>query len=154
MVRVLCLLAFLLIPSMARADATGEIDWDRRVIKARGQGAPDLNAPTVAVARLGAERAAKADALRNLLETLKGATITGGDSLGTLMQNDQTMKMKVEGTLRGFKVVQPHYFSDGGVALDVEVEIDKLPPELAAKLQPPPKAAPNDSKAPEKSDKK
>ena len=37
------------------SEATGEIDWQRRVIKARGQGAPDLNAPSISSARLGAE---------------------------------------------------------------------------------------------------
>lgn len=140
MLRHLLIAALVLVPAVARADATGEIDWSRRVIKARGQGAPDLNAPSISVARLGAERAAKADALRNLLETLKGATVSEGDSIGTLMQKDQTLKMKVEGTLRGFKVVAPHYYSDGGVALDVEVELDKLPPELTSHLKPPPPA--------------
>jgi hypothetical protein len=135
--RTLCLAALLLLPAVARADATGEIDWTRRVIKARGQGAPDLNAPSISVARLGAERAAKADAFRNLLETLKGATVSQGDSIGTLMQNDSTLKTKVEGTIRGFKVVAPHYYSDGGVSLDVELDLDKLPAELAALLKPP-----------------
>ena len=135
--RAAFLAALLLVPAIARADATGEIDWSRRVIKAKGQGAPDLNAPSISVARLGAERAAKADAMRNLLETLKGAAVTSGDSLGTLMQNDATLKTKVEGVIRGFKVVAPHYFNDGGVALDVEVELDKLPAELTAHLKAP-----------------
>ena len=40
------------------AQTKGEIDWNRRVLLGHGQGAPDLNAPSVAVARLGAERAA------------------------------------------------------------------------------------------------
>jgi hypothetical protein len=139
--RSLLCAAFLLAPLAAGAEATGEIDWPRRVIKARGQGAPDLNAPSISVARLGAERAAKADALRNLLETLKGAQLTSGGSAGGLLQGEDALRMRTEGTLRGFRVVQPHYFSDGGVALDVEVEIDKLPPELGRLLQPPAAAA-------------
>lgn len=139
--RSLLCAAFLLGPLATGAEATGEIDWQRRVIKARGQGAPDLNAPSISVARLGAERAAKADALRNLLETLKGSQVTSGGSAGGLLQGEDALRMRTEGTLRGFRVVQPHYFSDGGVALDVEVEIDKLPPELGKLLQPPAAAA-------------
>jgi hypothetical protein len=128
----------LLAASPARAaDKTGEVDWDRRVVKARGQGAPDLNAPSISFARLNAEKAAKADALRNLLETLKGVQVTSGDQAGTLLQQDGALRARVEGALRGFKVVAPHYFADGGVALDVEVELDKLPPELRERLKKP-----------------
>jgi hypothetical protein len=137
--------ALVLAPALARADDKGEIDWARRVIKARGQGAPDLTAPSISVARLGAERAAKADAMRNLLETLKGATVENGARVDTLLQNDNAMLVKVQGALRGFRVVptapgkpNPHYYSDGGVAIDVELPIDSLPEELRAGLRGPP----------------
>ena len=123
------------LPLAARAEATGEVDWTRRVIHARGQGAPDLDAPSVSAARLGAEKAAKADALRNLLETLQGLKLSSGDQAGSLL-HDATLRGQVEGTLRGFTVIAPHYYADGGVALDVEVALDKLPPDLLAKLAP------------------
>lgn len=142
MLRSLLCATLLLAPLAAGAEATVGIDWKRRVIKARGLGTPDLNAPSIAVARLGAERSAKADALRSLLETLKGAQLASGGSAGGFLQGQDALRMRTEGALRGFHVVQPHYFSDGGVALDVEVEIDKLPPELGSLLQPQPAAAP------------
>ena len=41
----------------------GEINWTLKQIRARGSGAPNLDAQNVAVVRLGAERAAKMDAL-------------------------------------------------------------------------------------------
>jgi hypothetical protein len=145
----LVLAAVLCAPAVARADDKGQIDWARRVIKARGQGAPDLSAPSISVARLGAERAAKADAMRNLLELLQGATVESGASVGTLLQNDSALKTRVHGVLRGFTVVpaapgkpNPHYYSDGGVAIDVELPIDSLPPELAKGLQAPAGVAP------------
>ena len=50
MLRRLLLAALLLVPALAHAEEKGEIDWSRRVIKARGQGAPDLSAPTITVA--------------------------------------------------------------------------------------------------------
>ena len=137
MIRRFCVVALICIaPLAARADATGQIDWQRRTITARGQGAPDLNAPSISAARIGAERAAKADALRNLLETLKGIQLSSGGTLGDLLQGDSGLRGHVEGTLRGFKAIAPHYYSDGGVSLEAEVPLDKLPPELLAKLTP------------------
>src|SRR5882762_9824466 len=124
-----------LLPLAARADAAGEIDWQRRVLKATGQGAPDLNAPSIAVARLGAERAAMATAQRNALETLKGATLESGGTVGTLLQNDSALRTKVQGKLRGVRAVKTHYFSDGGVSLDVEVPLDQLPAEIVQNLK-------------------
>jgi len=138
MLRRLSLLALAawisLAPSRARAESTGTIDWQHRTIQAHGQGAPDLNAPSISAARLGAERAAKADALRNLLETLQGVQLSSGDKLGTLLQSDSALRARVEGTLRAFRVVSPHYYADGGVGLEVEVDLDKLPPELVKQL--------------------
>lgn len=131
----------LLVPLASRADGVGEIDWQRRVLKATGQGAPDLNAPSIAVARLGAERAAMAIAQRNALETLKGATLESGATVGTLLQNDGTLRSKVQGKLRGVRAVKTHYFSDGGVSVDVEVPLEQLPAEIAQGLKPPAGAA-------------
>jgi len=139
--RWLPLALVLLVPLASRADAGGEIDWQRRVLKATGQGAPDLNAPSIAVARLGAERAAMAIAQRNALETLKGATLESGGTVGTLLQNDGALRSKVQGKLRGVRAVKTHYFSDGGVSVDVEVPLDQLPAEIAQGLKPPAAAA-------------
>ncbi|MGZ6143222.1 MAG: hypothetical protein ACXWLM_07775, partial [Myxococcales bacterium] len=126
----------------AFAQSKGEIDWNRRVLIGHGQGAPDLNAPSVAVARLGAERAAKLDAYRNALETLKGMQVQSGGSVGTLMQNDATLTSRVDGELKGVKPIKTHYYSDGGVSLDIEVPLDELPAELARAIKVPDGVAP------------
>jgi hypothetical protein len=141
--RRLSLIAALLVaPRLALAEGKGEIDWNRRVLVGHGQGAPDLNAPSVAVARLGAERAAKLDAYRNALEALKGMELTSGGSVGTLLQNDATLTSRVDGKLKGVKPVKTHYYSDGGVSLDIEVPLDELPPEIAKIVKVPAGAAP------------
>jgi hypothetical protein len=131
----------------AAGDQTGQIDWTRRVIKARGVGAPVLDSGSVQSARLKAENAAKADAARNLLEVLQGVELSSGDKLGTLLQSDTTLVAKVRGSVVGMKVVDKHYFSDTGVSIDVEVPLDRLPPELLAKLKVPsaaPQVAPTE----------
>src|SRR5881394_2756851 len=126
----------------AFAEGKGEIDWSRRVLVGHGQGAPDLNAPSIAVARLGAERAAKLDAYRNALEALKGMQVQSGGSVGTLLQNDSTLTSRVDGELKGVKPIKTHYYSDGGVSLDIEVPLDELPPEIAKVVKVPAGVAP------------
>ena len=72
----------LLISSVVQAEdgvvqtvAHGQIHWSNGTITATGSGAPSLKAANVAVARLGAERAAKMDARRNILGDFKGARV-------------------------------------------------------------------------------
>ena len=143
MLRIVLCLSVGLAPLAVRADRAGEIDWQRRVLKATGQGAPDLNAPSIAVARLSAERAAIATAQRNALEILSGATLENGGTVGTLLQNDTGLRGKVQGKLRALRAVKTHYFSDGGISLQVEVPLDELPPEIARNLKAPAKADAN-----------
>ena len=119
-------------PALAAASAS--VDWQKRVIVARGQGAPDLAASSPAAARIGAERAAQVDAFRNILETLKGVEVKGGQTAGQLMAQDSALKASVEGLIRNFKVTDRKYFSDGGVELTVEMALDG---KLAELLLPP-----------------
>src|SRR5947209_19780590 len=135
-------LAVILAAAPTLAQTKGEIDWNRRVLVGHGQGAPDLNAPSVTVARLGAERAAKLDAYRNALESLKGMEVQSGGTVGAMLQNDATLMSRVDGTLKGVKPIKTHYYSDGGVSLDIEVPIDELPPELARVVHVPAGVAP------------
>lgn len=101
----------------------GEINWADNYVMATGSGAPDAKAPNVAVARLGAERAAKLDAFRNILETLKGANVTAKATVADEMQSNGSIKSKVEGLIRNFKVVDTKYYSDGSVDVVVRVEL-------------------------------
>ena len=141
MIRRIALIAALA-AAEAYAQGKGEIDWNRRVLVGHGQGAPDLNAPSVAVARLGAERAAKLDAYRNALESLQGMQVQSGGTVGALLRDDAALLGRVDGTLKGVKPIKTHYFSDGGVSLDIEVPLDELPPELARAIRVPAGVAP------------
>jgi len=116
-----------LAPALAQAEPqAGAIDWQKRVIKVKGQGAPNPNAPNIGAARIGAERAAKADALRNILETLKGVQVTGKKNAAAVMSGDPGVQTKVQGIVKNFKVVDTRYFEDGGVEVDVEMPLDGL----------------------------
>src|SRR2546430_290687 len=109
--KVLCL--FLLAPAIAAAEA-GTVDWQKKVVKCSGSGAPNLkdSSGNVAVARIGAERAAKLDALRNCMEALKGVNIKTGETVGGAVAGDGGLRAKVEGVVKGFKIVgAPRYFN-------------------------------------------
>lgn len=103
--------------------AHGEINWTDKTITVTGSGAPSLKAPNVAVARMNAERAAKLDALRNIVEAVKGVKVSGNRSAGDAMKSD-TVQTQVEGIVRGFTVLDTKYYSDGGVDVVVQVPID------------------------------
>jgi hypothetical protein len=112
-------------PAQARAESG--VDWQRKVVKCTGSGAANLRdaGGNPAVARIGAEKAAKLDALRNCLEAVKGVQLDSGHTVGSALASDQALSGRVQGIVKGFKVVgAPRYFSDGGVEMDVEVPLE------------------------------
>lgn len=104
----------------------GKINWTKQYVYATGSGAPDLKAPNVAVARLGAERVARADAYRNLLEAVKGVTVTGSTTIKNSMEESMEVKTHVEGVVKGAEVVTTKYYSDGGVDVVIRVPLSTL----------------------------
>lgn len=142
MKRLLCI-ALLSLPLCALAQGkeakakdakpAGGVNWEGQLLKATGSGAPDLKASTAAQARLGAEMAAKLDALRNLIAQAKSIQVSAGKTLGDEMTNDE-VRAKVEGAIKGFRIANKRYFSDQGVEIDVEVPLSAL----ASALEGPP----------------
>ena len=101
------------------------VNWAGQMIKATGSGAPDLSVKNPAQARLGAERAAMLDAMRNLLAQVKGIQINAEKKMDDAMKDDK-IKARVEGLLQGYKVLAKRYFSDGGIEIDLEVPVALL----------------------------
>ncbi len=125
------LCSFMLAQDANKNEATqdvphGKINWTTQYVYATGSGAPDLKAPNVAVARLGAERVAKADAYRNLLEAIKGVTVTGTTTLKNSIEESMEVKTSVEGLVKGAEIVTTKYYSDGGVDVVVRVPLSTL----------------------------
>jgi len=123
------LLCVLLIPGMLMAQGyvqqvgnTGQINWTDQVIRCTGIGAPNPNAP-LAAQRAGALRVARQDALRNILETIKGVTLTSETVVENAMLSSDVISSKVEGAIRGFRIVDTRYMSTGDVEVDVEVPL-------------------------------
>jgi len=138
--RVLWAVLLALAPLLAAAQPAA-VDWQKKVVRCTGTGAPNLKEAqgNLAVARIGAERAARLDALRKCLETVRGVRVSGEQTVGGALAADPGLRSQVEGVVKGFQVVgKPRYFSDGGVEMDVEVPLEGV----AAAVLPAATAAP------------
>lgn len=97
----------------------GNVNWTEQVIRCTGVGGANPNLP-LAAQRASAERAAKVDAMRNLLETLKGVNISAETTVENHLLASDVIHTRVEGVLQNFRVVDKRYMS----TLDVEIDIE------------------------------
>jgi hypothetical protein len=110
----------------------GYVDWNNRVIVAKGIGAPNPNAPEVA-ARPMAIQAARTDALRNTLELIKGIQMTSQTTVENFMVTNDVVTKQVQGYISTFKESDPKYLSDKTIEITVTVPMDN---KLAEALLP------------------
>lgn len=101
----------------------GQVDWSAKTVIATGSGAPNLKMENVAQVRLAAERAAKLDAYRKILESLKGVRITATE-LGSAQLSKVQVSTQVQGLIRGCKTMDTRYYSDGGVDIVLKCGLD------------------------------
>ena len=100
----------------------GTVDWSAKIIRATGIGSPNPNMPPTAQ-RAGAIEAAKLAALRNLLATVMGMTLTSETTVRNYVVENDVINTRVKGIVRGFTVVDTKYMSDGSVEVIVEMPI-------------------------------
>lgn len=114
----------LLIAASVRAqDCADGLDWTKRTVCAKGIGAVNPKHPQAA-ARPGAIRAAQQTALRNALELVKGVPINSNTTIANSMTDDDNVRSKVEGYVKGFQFSQPHYMDDLTVEVFVHIPLD------------------------------
>jgi hypothetical protein len=100
---------------------SGVINWTQGIVTAKGSGAPPTGITIISQARLMAERAAKADALRNLLEAVKGVRVDAQTTVESFAIKSDMVMTRVSGIVKGATVVDKRYLSDGGVEVTVAV---------------------------------
>lgn len=105
-------------------DTPPEGEWVPVRVTAKGGGAPPPTAVNQAQARLMAERAAKVDAMRNLLEQTYGVTIRSRTTVKDFITQNDTIKAKVNAYIKGAKVIDTKYLSDGSVEVEMEIILD------------------------------
>ncbi len=101
-------------------DASGNVNWTTQTIRSSGIGAPNPNAP-LAAQRAGAIRAARLDAYRNALEAVKGVFLSSETTVENAMLTSDVIKTRIDGAIKGAKVVDTRYMSTGDVEVDIEV---------------------------------
>jgi hypothetical protein len=109
--------------AVGRTGAT--FDAETKALVAHGQAAADLRAPTAAIARVKAERQARATAEKKLAAALV--------ELGDTRELEELNKQLAEA-----KVSDEHYGSDGSVELTLSLATDDLPLKTRHKKKPKP----------------
>jgi len=127
------LLALLALPfAVTQADGqdliepsgSGNINWSQGVVEAVGIGAPPEKYYGKPQARPMALRAAKVDAMRNLLEATKGVQIDSNTTVSGFMVESDVISAKVQGMVRGAKIVKQEYLSDGTVEITMQMPLN------------------------------
>lgn len=116
----------------------GTIDYNRRVVTATGIGMPGGTG-----GRAGQIRAAKVDALRNLLETLNGLTLTSSTTVANLKNSNDVVRTRVEGIAKNYRVVgSERTYDDGSIEITIEMSLDGpfmeavMPQKMSGPAQP------------------
>jgi hypothetical protein len=101
----------------------GSINWTEGVVQAVGIGAPSEQQYGKPSARPMAMRAAKLDAMRNILEIINGVRIDGSTIVRDYAVESDIIRAKVEGMVRGAEVVKQEYLSDGTVEITMAMSL-------------------------------
>jgi hypothetical protein len=105
----------------------GEIDWERGLIRASGTSAAipssDSAKDNIAVKRLAVMRAAKIDAMRNILDVIKTIRVDSSTNVESYMISSDFVRNKLHETIRKAQVINKKYISDDGLELTIELPI-------------------------------
>ena len=95
------------------------VDWTRGVIHARGRGMYPANSSNRTAMHEMAKRAALSAAERNLLGIIEQIKLDSNHDLKSTMSSG-TFTTRIEGYLRGFRIVDEHDVNDG---MEIELEL-------------------------------
>ena len=108
------------------------VDWNQGLVIADGLGGPAKKAGTSAQQNASAQRAARMDAARNILEMIKGINVSSNTTLQDAMLTDDQIRSNVQGMIYGLRPVgAPRYFSDGSVRVRMEARLQQVVPQQA-----------------------
>lgn len=105
------------------AVVNGMVDWSNGVIRAVGLGVPSAKAKSPAHAVAMAKRAGRIVAYRNLLEIVEGLHVDSHTLVINFMLADDTIKTKVQGIIRGARVIEEKALTNGVYEVTVEMKL-------------------------------
>lgn len=101
----------------------GSVNWTKGVVQAKGIGAPPEKYYGKPQARPMALRAAKLDAMRNLLETTKGVRISSTTTVKDFAITSDIIMSQVDGMVKGAQIVHQEYMSDATVEVTIQMSL-------------------------------
>ena len=101
----------------------GSINWTKGIIQATGIGASPEEYYGKAQARPMALRAARIDAMRNLLEVTQGVRIDSATVVKNFAVTNDVIMAKVSGMVKGAQIVKQEYLSDGTVEVTMQMSL-------------------------------
>ena len=100
--------------AFAMGNGTGEIDYEKGVVRAVGMGVMPPQAVNLAQGKILARRAAIVDGWRQLAETVKGVQIDSDTTVEMNMTTSDVVKAHMSATIKGARVVSESFDKDGG----------------------------------------
>ncbi|PKL76682.1 MAG: hypothetical protein CVV27_09005 [Candidatus Melainabacteria bacterium HGW-Melainabacteria-1] len=102
----------------------GQIDWTNGQIMVTGSGAaPSKGSMSTGQKRLMAQRAAVADAYRQLAELVNGVNVDAETVVRDFVTESDVVRTRVSALIKGAQVGKPRYLSDGTVEIDVTLGV-------------------------------
>ncbi len=102
---VLVLIFFFVLPSHAQEITAGKIDWIKGYIIGYGHGTADPGM-NKAMAQLSAFEVAKIDAMKNLLEVVRGVRIDAQTRVEDFMVKESVINAQVSGVIMGARIIK------------------------------------------------
>jgi hypothetical protein len=107
--------------------AFAQYDAVNRKVTATGIGQPNPAHKNLAQKRFGALRAAEMDAVRRIIEEIKGMFVTSQTTVANAMLESDVITTQVEGIAQFYEIVgKPVYQDDGTVELTVDLSLSDL----------------------------
>lgn len=95
--------------------------WGPVILRAKGSAIPPPDTTSPAQARLMALRAAKIEALRNLLEQAYSVTVVSDSTVQDFALKNDVIKAGVDGFIKGAWVAEERLLADGSYEVDMEI---------------------------------
>ena len=119
------------------------VDWEQGFAYSHGSGAPANWATTAAQKNLSAQRAARLDAARNLLELVRGISVSADTTVGQAMVQSDRVQTAIQGRIAGLRLIgEPKYFSDGSIQVRMAARLREIVPEEVYLSGPPQQLGP------------
>ncbi|MBR0261055.1 MAG: LPP20 family lipoprotein [Selenomonadaceae bacterium] len=99
------------------------VDWKNRVITVTGEGVAPADAVNYTQAKGLASKAATADAYRKPAEIVNGVRVEGETTVEKMLTVQDQIKLKVAATIKGAKIVNETFLSDGGYRVTIQLPL-------------------------------